>query len=109
MQALLLALQGQGLGEGAGKIYEQTEADRNARRDITIESLIMWISAGVLAIALFLGSVFFAVKVVLPFYQQGAADTKHSMNFTPAPKCEKGNMMSIYQTKHCKQATKLKR
>ena len=74
-----------------------------------IESLIMWISAGVLAIALVLGSVFFAVKVVLPYYQQGAADTKHSMNITPAPKCEKCNLISMYQTTDCKQATKLKR
>ena len=94
---------------GAGKMYEETEADRVAGRDIMIESLIMWISAGVLAIALVLGSVFFAVKVVLPYYKKGAADDKDNMNFTPAPKCEKGNMISMYTTKHCKQATKLKR
>ena len=50
---------GAGSGGGVGKMYEETEADRNAGRDIMIESLIMWISAGVLAIALVLGSVFF--------------------------------------------------
>ena len=59
-----------GRGSG-GKLFEETEEQQNARREMKTEYIIIWISSGVLAIALLLGSVFFAVKYAIPYYNGG--------------------------------------
>ena len=86
----IVASGGSGVRGAGGKLFEETEEQQNARREMKTEYIIIWISAGVLAIALLLGSVFFAVKHAIPYYKGGNMEdekTFHATSYSSAPKC----------------------